>query len=165
MVSNASEDLPEPEGPVTTVNVRRGISRSNPFRLCCRAPRTMMLSFTLPNLSGCDTSGPTDARTWPANAKTPPGNRPAALEPSYYAAEEEEYYRAERRKGYRPEVEATSRYRSPTDTRPDETANERANDSENDRDNASRRIPPWHQKLRQRSRHQTQKDPVEPERH
>src|SRR5205085_4526630 len=51
MVSNASEDLPEPDGPVITVKVRRGISRSNPLRLCCRAPRTMMDSFIHPNLA------------------------------------------------------------------------------------------------------------------
>src|ERR1700733_5917159 len=40
MVSNASEDLPEPESPVTTVSVPRGISRLIFFRLCWRAPRT-----------------------------------------------------------------------------------------------------------------------------
>src|SRR5688572_12900079 len=45
MVSNASDDFPEPDGPVTTVRVRRGISRSNPFRLCWRAPRTTIASF------------------------------------------------------------------------------------------------------------------------
>src|SRR5208282_1712910 len=38
MVSKASEDLPEPDGPVTTVNVFRGISRLMFFRLCWRAP-------------------------------------------------------------------------------------------------------------------------------
>src|SRR5688572_21908387 len=48
MVSKAREDLPDPEGPVTTVKLRRGISRSKFLRLCCRAPRIMMLSFTLP---------------------------------------------------------------------------------------------------------------------
>src|SRR5690242_21754072 len=45
MVSKASEDLPEPDGPVTTVMARRGISRSNPLRLCWRAPRTVMCDF------------------------------------------------------------------------------------------------------------------------
>src|SRR5208282_1471854 len=38
MVSKASEDLPEPEGPVTTVRELRGISRLMFFRLCWRAP-------------------------------------------------------------------------------------------------------------------------------
>ncbi len=33
-VSSASELLPEPDGPVTTVRHRRGRSRSMPFRLC-----------------------------------------------------------------------------------------------------------------------------------
>src|SRR6184192_2143327 len=39
MVSNASEDLPDPESPVMTVKVFRGISTLMFFRLCCRAPR------------------------------------------------------------------------------------------------------------------------------
>src|SRR5579862_5286035 len=42
MVSKASEDLPEPLNPVMTVNVLRGISTSIFFRLCWRAPWTVM---------------------------------------------------------------------------------------------------------------------------
>src|SRR5579863_7976675 len=42
MVSKASEDLPEPLNPVITVKVFRGISTSIFFRLCCRAPCTVM---------------------------------------------------------------------------------------------------------------------------
>ena len=42
MVSNANEDLPEPDRPVMTVSVSRGISTSTFFRLCSRAPRTEM---------------------------------------------------------------------------------------------------------------------------
>src|SRR5262249_27007030 len=38
----ASEDLPEPERPVRTVSVSRGISTSTFFRLCSRAPRMEM---------------------------------------------------------------------------------------------------------------------------
>jgi hypothetical protein len=41
-VSNASELLPEPESPVTTVRVLRGIDTETLRRLCCRAPRTSM---------------------------------------------------------------------------------------------------------------------------
>src|SRR5437868_14051774 len=48
MVSKAREDLPDPDGPVTTMNARRGISRSKFLRLCCRAPLMTMLSFTNP---------------------------------------------------------------------------------------------------------------------
>src|SRR6476646_8403618 len=40
MVSKASDDLPEPDRPVMTVSVSRGISTSMFFRLCSRAPRT-----------------------------------------------------------------------------------------------------------------------------
>src|SRR6476620_10835900 len=42
MVSKASEDLPEPLRPVITVKVLRGISTSIFFRLCWRAPCTLM---------------------------------------------------------------------------------------------------------------------------
>src|SRR5664280_1801428 len=42
MVSKASEDLPDPESPVTTVSVLRGMETERLRRLCCRAPRTVM---------------------------------------------------------------------------------------------------------------------------
>src|SRR5262249_13924851 len=40
MVSNARLDLPEPESPVTTISLSRGISTEMFFRLCTRAPWT-----------------------------------------------------------------------------------------------------------------------------
>src|ERR1700744_3063030 len=46
MVSKASDDLPEPETPETTVSLPCGISQSMPFRLWVRAPRIKMASFT-----------------------------------------------------------------------------------------------------------------------
>ena len=45
MVSKASEDFPEPDGPVMTTNRFLGMSRSRPRRLCWRAPRIRMASF------------------------------------------------------------------------------------------------------------------------
>src|SRR5690348_7381244 len=45
MVSNASEDLPEPDRPVITINLSRGRSRSMFLRLCVRAPRIRMVSM------------------------------------------------------------------------------------------------------------------------
>src|SRR5215472_12565948 len=39
MVSNASEDLPEPDSPVITTRLSRGRSTSMFLRLCSRAPR------------------------------------------------------------------------------------------------------------------------------
>src|SRR5688500_3054402 len=42
MVSKASEDLPDPDSPVITVSVSRGMSTSTPLRLCSRAPRTLI---------------------------------------------------------------------------------------------------------------------------
>src|SRR3954471_24614924 len=42
MVSNASEDFPEPDRPVNTTSLSRGISTSTFLRLCSRAPRIVM---------------------------------------------------------------------------------------------------------------------------
>jgi len=42
MVSKARDDLPEPERPVTTVRVLRGMETETSRRLCWRAPRTLM---------------------------------------------------------------------------------------------------------------------------
>src|SRR5712691_7484417 len=47
MVSKASEDLPDPESPVKTVRVFRGISTVMFLRLCSRAPRTMRASLDI----------------------------------------------------------------------------------------------------------------------
>src|SRR6266851_2561288 len=42
MVSKASDDFPDPESPVKTTSLSRGIVRSISFRLCSRAPRMTM---------------------------------------------------------------------------------------------------------------------------
>src|SRR6516225_2640299 len=42
MVSKASEDFPEPDSPVNTTSLSRGISTSIFFRLCSRAPRMVI---------------------------------------------------------------------------------------------------------------------------
>src|SRR6202162_532359 len=42
MVSNASDDLPEPDRPVNTTSWSRGIDTSTFLRLCSRAPRMVM---------------------------------------------------------------------------------------------------------------------------
>src|SRR5579859_7540358 len=47
MVSKASEDLPEPETPVTTVSELWGISKSMFLRLWTLAPRTTMVSVDI----------------------------------------------------------------------------------------------------------------------
>src|SRR5215470_5906686 len=47
MVSKASDDLPEPDTPVTTVKVLCGISKSMFLRLWTRAPRTTMVSVDI----------------------------------------------------------------------------------------------------------------------
>src|SRR5438105_2652289 len=43
MVSNARLDLPEPESPVTTMRLSRGISSEMFLRLCTRAPCTAIV--------------------------------------------------------------------------------------------------------------------------
>src|SRR4051812_27751370 len=45
MVPNTSDDLPDPETPVNTVNRRLGISTLTSFRLFCRAPWTRIRSW------------------------------------------------------------------------------------------------------------------------
>src|SRR6266403_3968654 len=47
MVSNAREDLPDPDTPVTTVRELWRIVKSMFFRLWTRAPRTTMLSVDI----------------------------------------------------------------------------------------------------------------------
>src|ERR1700720_3197024 len=42
MVSKASDDLPDPDSPVKTTSLSRGISRSTFLRLCSRAPRMVI---------------------------------------------------------------------------------------------------------------------------
>src|SRR5712691_1144171 len=44
MVSKASEDFPDPERPVKTTSLSRGIERVTFLRLCSRAPRIVMWS-------------------------------------------------------------------------------------------------------------------------
>jgi hypothetical protein len=48
ITSNARLDLPDPLSPVTTVKVLRGTSTLMFFRLCWRAPRTVMRSIIRP---------------------------------------------------------------------------------------------------------------------
>src|ERR1700758_2943572 len=66
MVSKAREDLPEPESPVMTVRVLRGISTLMFLRLCCRAPRTTSLVRPMkpntPSTGALAHSGYTEAR-------------------------------------------------------------------------------------------------------
>jgi hypothetical protein len=42
MVSNASDDFPEPDSPVITTSLSRGISTAMFLRLCSRAPLILM---------------------------------------------------------------------------------------------------------------------------
>src|SRR5690348_15723455 len=68
MVSNASEDLPEPERPVMTVSRSRGIVTSTFFRLCSRAPRMTSASSFIAGESCGVCSGKTRQ---PVSARSP----------------------------------------------------------------------------------------------
>src|SRR6266850_279567 len=52
MVSNAREDLPEPDRPVITTSLSRGMSTSIFLRLWTRAPRTAIQSCAIRVLPG-----------------------------------------------------------------------------------------------------------------
>src|SRR6266705_1462935 len=77
IVSKASEDLPEPETPVTTVRVLCWISKSMFLRLWTRAPRTTMLSIDKKIVP------PENFGLWPC-----PGS--AALRPAWSAEAEQQ---------------------------------------------------------------------------
>src|SRR5579859_305380 len=47
MVSKASDDLPEPLGPVKTTSLPRGKDTLTFFKLCCRAPTTTRRSIAI----------------------------------------------------------------------------------------------------------------------
>src|SRR3989454_5887745 len=76
MVSKARLDLPDPERPVTTVSLWRGISRWMFFRLCWRAPRTTIFSSMAQPIDYCTASagdGPA-ARERPARPSNDAGH-------------------------------------------------------------------------------------------
>src|SRR5438128_3073184 len=50
MVSNASDDLPDPDSPVKTISLSRGMDRVTFFRLCSRAPRMVIWSVGIRTL-------------------------------------------------------------------------------------------------------------------
>src|SRR5438270_13465599 len=64
MVSKASDDLPEPLSPVITVKVLRGISTEMFFKLCWRAPRTVMLLIAMDLLNLVRKTATTPNKTW-----------------------------------------------------------------------------------------------------
>src|SRR6185503_12174586 len=51
MVSNASDDFPDPDSPVMTVSLSRGMETSMFLRLCSRAPRTNSASSAIARVS------------------------------------------------------------------------------------------------------------------
>ncbi len=69
MVSNASDDLPDPETPLTTVSFPWGISQEMFFRLCVRAPRIMIASFD--EFKSDEFKGKTPERIPPAASLSP----------------------------------------------------------------------------------------------
>src|SRR5258705_7046892 len=76
MVSNASDDFPEPDNPVNATRAFRGNSTSMFLRLCSRAPRTTNESPDIDSeLRGVTVRGSTLVKQWAAGAaETPRGN-------------------------------------------------------------------------------------------
>lgn len=78
MVSKASDDFPDPDSPVTTVSLSRGIVTLMLRRLCSRAPRTMSASEGFPPgagftdsdivFEGAGTTGRKQPRPWTIRA-------------------------------------------------------------------------------------------------
>src|SRR5215207_7071627 len=81
MVSNAREDLPEPDRPVMTVRRSRGIVTSTLRRLCSRAPRTMSASSAITRESSLQDRGET-SQPWRA-LDYPAAPRPTGLASSF----------------------------------------------------------------------------------
>src|SRR5512140_3565716 len=73
MVSKASDDLPEPDNPVITTSLLRGISTSMFFRLCTRAPRTDSQLWAMGVLGM--RAGPVGTPAKPSAGAAPPGRR------------------------------------------------------------------------------------------
>src|SRR5215207_6225899 len=57
MVSKASDDLPDPDSPVITTSLCRGMSTSMFLRLWTRAPRTFIQSWAIARGQGFRVSG------------------------------------------------------------------------------------------------------------
>src|ERR1700716_3346406 len=78
MVSKASDDFPEPDSPVKTTSLSRGMVRSMSFRLCSRAP-LITISVCCPTGLGFSPPGAflsaTDASPHPAVLWLAPGPR------------------------------------------------------------------------------------------
>src|SRR5437667_2016345 len=75
MTSNAKLDFPEPESPVTRASVPRGISTLMFFRLCCRAPRTVIRSIIRPEPYSDEFRHPANI---PCYARVSPSVKPKA---------------------------------------------------------------------------------------
>src|ERR1700693_1083427 len=77
MVSNASDDLPEPETPVMTTRRLRGMSQEMLRRLCCRAPRIRRKSMGRGHSNGLRDADP----QLPSDGTLPTRNNPPAGAP------------------------------------------------------------------------------------
>src|SRR4030095_8300632 len=62
MVSNASDDFPDPDSPVNTIRALRGRSRLTFLRLCSRAPRMTRRSVAVRVVSSWSGGSATDSR-------------------------------------------------------------------------------------------------------
>src|SRR5690242_1925257 len=75
MVSKAREDFPEPESPVKTTSLSRGMVRSMSFRLCSRAPLITISVCCVTFPDGPDFLSATDAGPHAAGLRFAPHPR------------------------------------------------------------------------------------------
>jgi hypothetical protein len=93
------------------------------------------------------------------------GERRVSLQSPDESAEEEENYSSDSGDADGAEIKLASCNVTPSEeARSQPTADECADDAKEDGDDAAGRVPPWHQKLRQRPGYETEKNPVKPER-
>ena len=158
-MSNASEDLPEPDGPVMTV------------KAAARDLEVEALQVVLPRAA--DDDGVLHARKLSRRAHRRNGedmpcvlSRSALLRPSTHeTADDQHDERAEGRDADRARVQIAGGDASPAELRADQAAEHRADDAEDDREDAAGRVATGHEELRERSGDQAEQDPEEPERH
>src|SRR5690606_8250027 len=76
MVSNASDDLPDPDRPVITISLSRGRSTSMFLRLWVRAPRILMASISGGSAEAMRQRKGTPDLGATGRARNPPGGGP-----------------------------------------------------------------------------------------
>src|SRR5688572_28592035 len=144
------------------------MSRSNPLRLFCRAPRIRMWDFmTLKVLEVLEVlkvleGVPLEHLEHVEHLEHLWLVRPSPSE--YQPSDNQKHRRAHRRDSYRAEVQRALGDAAPSEEGAEPSSNERAGDAERDRDEAAGGIASRNEECREPASEETGQDPVEPER-